>query len=186
MKNDLLFAYEENIKKEAKRIYDILFEKYKKKEKINMRFEDAVRKLTKKEYDYYKIFILGDVYSFMPKGLATDPDNVYVFVDRKEATVRHLKGYSTFCLKNKELLKNPVKSAEKFAQLLVKLDKESKLENVSLPTFLAETMDYLYPSHHDSMDAKTIVFHLQDAMEKEGYIFENINPIKLRKINNEK
>lgn len=182
MKTDLLFAYQDDLKKESKRIFDILFEKYKNNEKINMSFDDAIKKYQKKEYSYYSVEIMFGVYSFIPEGVRPDPNNVEVLVSDKEATLRHIISYANFCLKEKSYNKNPKKASKVFVKMLIKLYKNKELNNVGLLEVLSRSMPILYPDHNDSMDAKALVLYLQDDLEKLGYIVDDINPIKLRRV----
>lgn len=182
MKTDLLFAYEENLNKEAKRIFDILYKKYENKEKLNMSFDDAIKENMKKEYSYYHVDIYFKVYSHIPRGLTTDPNNIDVLIDKKEGTLRHITNYANFCLKERKFKKNPKKASEKLAKMLIEMEKKDRIGNKSLPIILAENMDILYPGHNDSVDAKAIVLYLQNALEKNGYTIKKIEPLELRKV----
>lgn len=181
MKKDLLFEYVEILDNEAKRIADIFLRKYKNQEKINMPFEEMVRKEVKKEFKYYQFDILFKVYSYIPNELTTDPNNVYIYVTKEEAMLRHIISYSNFCIKEKGMNKNPKKAASKFAEIIIDMDSNKKLGKISLHSLLSKNMNWLYPKHNDSVDAEAIVYFLQDEIEKRGYVIESLKPLKIRK-----
>lgn len=181
MGNNLLFDFSKVLDKESDRISNILWEKYKNHEKINMSFEDAVRMELKKAYQYYDIDIVFRVFANIPKELDRDPDNEYVFISKEEADLKYATQYSNYCLKNKTFGKNPKRAANKFANMLVEMNEKNELNCQGLLPILAKTMNILYPVHNDSEDVKAIMLYLQDAIEKKGYKIENIDPLILKK-----
>lgn len=185
MKGKLLLDFEDALDKEAQRIANILIEKYNKKEKLNMSFNDAVRKYIKKEYMYYSVIISFKTYLHIPNGLTTDPLNIDVFVSKEESTLRHINRYANYCIKNKHENKNPNKAATEFAKIIIEMNNKNELGKLSLPTILAQNMSKLYPYHNDSMDAEAVMLYLQDAIEKDGYSIYNVDPLVIRKVNNE-
>ena len=182
MKDWLVLSCYKSLEREAKRVFDILFEWYQKNEKINMTFENAIRGILKKEYKYFDFEITGMVYSYIPHELAVDPKNEYVFIAREESNIIHITKYSKCCMRGGLCDKNPKLAAEKFADILIDMDNKNQIKNSSLWTLLVEKMNLLYPRHNDSMDAKAILLYLPDAIESRNYSISKVEPLVLKRI----
>lgn len=170
------------MKKEARRILEILLNDYNKKRIFNMSFEEIVRKYLKKEYQYYEIDIASYVLFYKPKSLRIDPLNEYVFVTEEEFELRHITNYVSYCLKTTQS-KNPKIAATRFALLLIEMDHENKIGQLGLHEILYKSMSKVYIGHYDSVDAKALILCLQDALEDLGYIVEQVNPLIIKENN---
>lgn len=176
IKSTLFSSFNNDLQNEARRISDILLKQYSKKVKFNMPFEKIVRKYLKKEYKYYEVDITSYILFYKPNNLRIDPLNEYVFVTQEEFELRHISNYVSYCLKNK----SPKKAATKFALLLIEMNEKNQIKNLGLHEILSQNMSNLYHEHYDSVDAKAIIFCLQDIIEDFGYIIEQVNPLTIK------
>lgn len=180
--NSNLFSnFNNDLKKEAKRISKILLKKYNENIKFNIPFEQIIRKYLKKEYQYFEIDIISYILFYKPNDLRTDPLGEYVYVTEEESNLRYTSNYVSHCLKNAQN-KNPKTAASKFALLLIEMNKKNEIKNLGLQEILYKNMSKIYPDHYDSMDAKALIFCLQDEMESLGYTIEKVNPLIMKKI----
>ncbi len=182
IKSILFSSFNNDLQNEAKRISNILLEEYSKNVKFNMSFENIVRKFLKKEYKYYEVDITSYILFYKPNDLRIDPLNEYVFVTQEEFELRHISNYVSYCL-NKRKNKNPKIAANKFALLLIEMEKKNQIKNLGLHEILYKNMSILYPNHHDSVDAKALILCLQDAIEDIGYTIDQVNPLIIKENN---
>lgn len=182
IKTDLFSSFNSDLKKEAKRIYEILLKKYDEQVRFDMTFEDIVRTYLKEEYKYYEIDIFFNILSFIPSGLKCDPFHEYVFVTEEEAELRHLTRYISYCIEKRYT--NPKEKAFILAKKLVNMSRQDIVGSLGLHQIVVQNMPVLYPNHHDSVDAKSLILCLQDEIENLGYKIEQVNPLIIKKVQN--
>lgn len=180
IKTDLFLKFNNILDKEAKRISKIILKKYESKTKVNMSFENIVRKYLKKEYRYYEFAILVKIHFYIPNRLTHDPIDEYALVTKEDAELRHINSYAYWCMK-KFKNKNPKEKAILFAKTLIADNNKYRVENISLLKAIEENMSILYLEHHDSVDARALVLFLQDAIESLGYEIKQIDPLIIEK-----
>lgn len=77
----------DELKKEAKRIYNVLFKLYKNKTVVNMSFIDLVCMNVAKEYKTKQYTIAYYLVKLIPINLSICPNNQYVFVTNREFNI---------------------------------------------------------------------------------------------------
>ena len=72
------------IKKEAKRIYEILYDLYKNKVEVNKPLLDLIYNYIDNKYEKYQYLVSLYLVKLIPLGLNVCPNNKYVFVKNNE------------------------------------------------------------------------------------------------------
>lgn len=107
MDNEKMFELLEiELKKEASRIFDILFEMYTKKEVVNLSFEALTEKYMKEKYFLFSSDIKRMVMSLIPLDLYICPNKKWVLVTREEYDEIVEKEAKAELLKEEKMLRN--------------------------------------------------------------------------------
>ena len=88
MRDYLIKDYEDmidrEIKKEAKRIFEVLYDLYKKDNKTNLSFNCLVEKYMNKKFNILRLEVLNETIKNIPTYLYICPDNTKIFVTNNE------------------------------------------------------------------------------------------------------
>lgn len=181
MNYELLGEFEELLDNEAKRVVGMIVKMYEEGLAVNKTFEELVRSLIDKKFEYYSCDIMLRTYTFIPSDLEPDTGNVYPLITRIEATEKHLLRYIKWC-KEGMYNKDHKKVAEEMAIKLIKYGKIHKRTKKSLAELIAKYMPIFFPVHHDSVDSRAVVFLLQKEIKNNGYEVSSINPFRIAKM----
>lgn len=178
MNKSLMCEFEEVLNDEAKRVVNKMIEMYENKIEVNMDYGDIVRELLDKKYEYYSCEIELRSFKFIPPNLELDQKNVYALISSEEATKRHLCRYVDWC-KNDVGDKDHYKAASGIAKNLIEYGKNHKKTTKSFGELVASFMPDYFPTHHDSVDSRTVIMLLEDEFSKGGYEVSSLNPFRI-------
>lgn len=175
--NRMLDAFENEIDNEVDRITNILIDKARNKEIVNMGFDQLVDSLLDKKYDFFSLVIKTKVHSNIPDYYGTDIDGIYALIPShlslEKTVLKYVKD-------KKESDGNDFKKvAEKFAEYLI----DNKILNFELASTIDEFKRKNYIAYFDSYAYMATSYFLEDALRERGYIVEAYGTmIKIRKI----
>ena len=146
--------FEEVLNDEAKRVVNKMIEMYENKIEVNMDYGDIVRELLDKKYEYYSCEIELRSFKFIPPNLELDQ-------------------------KNDVGDKDHYKAASGIAKNLIEYGKNHKKTTKSFGELVASFMPDYFPTHHDSVDSRTVIMLLEDEFSKGGYEVSSLNPFRI-------
>lgn len=181
MNNKLLGDFEGLLDAEAERVVEIIVQMYNEGKEVNKTYEELVRSLIDKKFEYYNCDIMLRTYGFIPNDLEPDHKSIYPLAKRIEGTEKHLLRYIKWCKEDMKD-KDHQKVAEEMALKLIKYGEEHKKTNKTLAEIIAKYMPNFFPIHHDSVDSRAVVLLLQNEINNNGYEVSSINPFRIIKL----
>ena len=74
------------------------------------------------------------------------------------------------------------KDIDGVAKIMADIIVSNNFDNISLAKIIADNIKELLPEHNDTVDARAIVFYLQDKLRNRGYFIEKTEPLRVKKI----
>ena len=75
-----------------------------------------------------------------------------------------------------------VEDIDGVAKIMADIIVSNNFDNISLAKIIADNIKELLPEHNDTVDARAIVFYLQDKLRNRGYFIEKTEPLRVKKI----
>lgn len=161
----------DDLDNEAKRIVVIL------KEKNNINMESNIGEVIKRtkellddNYKYYSTDIAIRVGFYLNDNITNE-----MLEKRKKEDLETILEYTDY---SKSMGKDIDGVAKKMADIII----SNNFDNISLAKIIADNINELLPEHNDTVDARAIVFYLQDKLRNRGYLVKKIYPLKIIKI----
>ena len=179
MKRSLLSKFDKELILEAKRVNKKMLKIHKSKQKVNMSYSQVVKKLVKQEYKGYWCYISLIAPSFIPKKYVMDPSGIYMFVDKEQDSINHLKGYIEFSKQND---KNHYIAAKKIAIEIINFCNKNPNTKESLAEILSKKIEKYFPKHYDSVDIRAVVLLLEQELRDKRKVIKKINPLRIKEL----
>ena len=158
---------------EAARIMDILLDMYKKKEKVNKKFDMIVENLIKKEFKPYSTSVLSKVISLIPLDLMICPTHEWVFVTEREYnSIIEEERFNTI---RDGLEKNKTLIQEVTDKIITNYDKN----NLHSKNILEIIYDYIPKKELENIDSKVMSHMIESIILNidENYQVTSITPL---------
>lgn len=163
------------LENEATRIMDILLDMYRKKIRVNERFDLIVGNLIKKEFKLYDTVIISKVTSMIPLDLMLCPTNEWVFVTEKE--------YNFMMeLENAPTSKDELEEGRILINdIAKKIIANYKNNNLNKKNILEIIYDYIPKQELINIDSKAITYMIKSIVCSidENYQVTSINPLAI-------
>ncbi len=161
----------DDLDNEAKRIVVILKEKY------NINMESNIGEVIKKtkellddNYKYYSTDIAIRVGFYLNDNITNE-----MLEKRKNEDLETIVEYNDYS-------KSMGKDIDGVAKIMADIIVSNNFDNISLAKIIADNIKELLPEHNDTVDARAIVFYLQDKLRNRGYFIEKTEPLRVKKI----
>ena len=161
----------DDLDNEAKRIVVILKEKY------NINMESNIGEVIKKtkellddNYKYYSTDIAIRVGFYLNDNITNE-----MLEKRKNEDLETIVEYNDYS-------KSMGKDIDGVAKIMADIIVSNNFDNISLAKIIADNIKELLPEHNDTVDARAIVFYLQDKLRNRGYFIEKTEPLRVNKI----
>lgn len=161
MKDYLIKDYEDmidrEVKKEAKRIFKVLYDLYKKDNKTDLSFNCLVEKYMDKEFNLLRLEVLNETIKNIPTHLYICPDNTKIFVTNNE--LQKIENQKiTEKINNDKILLDRI--SKKVAEKILLINED--MEGLTILDVISETVN--------EKEGKSI-----DLINEGKYLIENIN-----------
>lgn len=168
--NKMLYVFENEIDNEVKRVTNILIDKARNKEVVNMGFDQLVDSLLDKKYDFFSLVIKTKVHSNIPDYYGVDTDGIYSLIPKQISLEKTVLKY----IKNiKESGGNDYKKvALKFVDYLI----DNNILEFELASIIDEFKRKNYIAYFDSYAYIATSYYLEDALREKGYIVDCYEP----------
>lgn len=161
------------LENESTRIMGILLDMYKKKIKVNKRFDVLVENLINKEFKPYNNSILSKVTSLIPLDLMICPTNEWVFVTEREY-------YSIVEEEKIKTIKNGLeKSSALIQETTNKIIADYESNNLSSKNILEVVYNYIPKKELENIDSKVMSCMIESIILNidENYQVTSITPL---------
>lgn len=168
MKNtNIMKLIDDELDKEAKRIFEILMKLYKKKKIVNKLFSDLIKENIDDRYLFFYSKIEKKIIKLIPIGLNICPTGKWAFITDKELMTMHEKEYTY----------DEKKMINKFTEECVKDIKSLKYNNLFT---IVENNKNKYLNNLYLLDYTYILEIINDKLKSEHISIISINPLKLK------
>ena len=168
MKNtNIMKLIDDELDKEAKRIFEILMKLYKEKKIVNKLFSDLIKENIDDRYLFFYSKIEKKIIKLIPIGLNICPTGKWVFITDKELMTMHEKAYTY----------DEKKMINKFMEECVKDIKALKYDNLFT---IVENNKNKYLNNLYLLDYTYILEVINDKLKSEHISIISIDPLKLK------